>query len=372
VRVCKDQEQYFAYCGPQGSAGYWAWQEMELVFYEMDKRKRGDSLRVLYHEGFHQYIHYSVGDFDPHTWFNEGDGDYFFGFNYENGKWVRGSNTWRKDLAKKAKREHKFPPLWDWLHWSHNEYYGGNKSGVSIGENYALGWDFVFFLRTTKKKEYAGILDKYFVTLKGYVTHARDVLEAEEKARKAAPPPAVPPTVPPATPGDGAKPPGGEGVPPAAPPAVPPGAPPESPPAVPPGPPDAPPPVPPGPPDEPTAVPPGPPDAPPPAEPPKPADPVKPTDAPKPADPEKPADPATPPAPSPVDPAKPADTPKPADPAKPAEPSKPGEPSKPVEPPKAKRDPMLYNKQMWLDKALEEAFRGVDLKQLEKDWLSAD
>jgi hypothetical protein len=78
IRVCKDQEQYFAYGGPQGSAGYWYPPGMELVFYELDKRKRGDSLRVLYHEGFHQYIHYSVGDFDPHTWFNEGDGDYFF------------------------------------------------------------------------------------------------------------------------------------------------------------------------------------------------------------------------------------------------------------------------------------------------------
>jgi hypothetical protein len=59
------------------------------------------------------------------------------------------------------------------------------------------------------------------------------------------------------------------------------------------------------------------------------------------------------------------------DPPKPAEPAKPTDAPKPAEPPK-KRDPMLYNKQMWLDKALEEAFRGVDLKQLEKDWLAAD
>jgi len=33
---------------------------------------------------------------------------------------------------------------------------------------------------------------------------------------------------------------------------------------------------------------------------------------------------------------------------------------------------MLYNRQMWLDKALEEAFRGVDIRQLEKDWLETN
>src|SRR5262249_29738526 len=156
-RVCKDRDQYFAYGGPPGSAGYWAAEEHELVFYE-DKNRKDDSLRVLYHEGFHQFIYYSVGDFDPHSWFNEGDGDYFFGFNYQNGKWTRGLTSGRRALARRSKKEHKFPDLWTWLHWTQAEYYGRNKSGVSIGANYALGWDFIYFLRTTKKKEYQGIL----------------------------------------------------------------------------------------------------------------------------------------------------------------------------------------------------------------------
>ncbi len=297
VRCCKDHEQYAQYGGPAGSAGYWSSGAMELVFYE-DRNRKDDSLRVLYHEGFHQFIHYSVGEMDPHSWFNEGDGDYFFGFNYEGGKWVRGINTWRRDLAKKAKREHKFPELWEWLHWSQGYYYGMNKSGVSIGDNYALGWDFVYFLRTTKKKEYEGILERYFVTLKGFVTRAREAREAEEKARKDAP--AAPPAAPPGPPA------GGDAKPPDAPPAQPP-------------------------------APPGPG-----------------TDPSKPADPAKPADPPSgPAAPPPTDPAKPAD------------------PPKSPETPKPRRDPMLYDRQLWLDKALEEAFKGVDMKQLEKDWLDA-
>jgi hypothetical protein len=145
----------------------------ELVFYE-DTSNKKDSLRVLYHEAFHQYIFYSVGDFAPHSWFNEGHGDYFFGHNYVNGKWQVGKASWRVGEAKSAKAAHKFPPLCDWLHWSQRDYYGGNKYGVSIGDNYALGWDFVYFLRTSKKPEYQGILDRYFTTLKGLCTKARD------------------------------------------------------------------------------------------------------------------------------------------------------------------------------------------------------
>jgi hypothetical protein len=346
------------------------------VFYGGGNRK-DDSLRVLYHEGFHQYIYYSVGEMSPHSWFNEGNGDFFFGFNYEGGKWHRGTNSWRKDLAKKAKREHKFPDLWTWLHWSQAYYYGRNKSGVDIGSNYALGWDFVYFLRTTKKKEYQGILDRYFTTLKGFVTRARAAREAEEKARKDGPP--APPPAPTPPPADGKPPTPAD--PPANPPANPPAEPP-APPAPPPpapsdpsDPPPEPPPVPPGPADEPPPVPPGPPDEPPPSDPPKPEDPPKPADPDKPAEPPKPADP-TPPAPPtpqpPADPSKPADPAKPADPPKSGDPPKPADPAKPAAPPKPKTDDGIFNRQMWLDKALEEAFKGVDMKQLEKDWLNSD
>lgn len=279
IRCCADAKQYFAYGGPGGSAGYWASGEKELVFYEMDRSKGGDSLRVLYHEGFHQYIYYSVGDFAPHSWFNEGDGDYFFGFNYSNGKWTRGVNSWRRDESARAKREHKFPPLWDWLHWSQHEYYGGNKAGVPIGDNYALGWDFVYFMRTTKKKEYQGVLDKYFNVLKGLVTKGR---KAREDAMK-------PPPTPPVKPGDGAPPAGGDGQPPAGGDGQPPSGGDGKPPAGGDG------------------------------QPPAGGD-------------GQPPVPATP----------------------------------PVPPPDFSE---MFDSQKWLDQALEEAFKGIDLKQLEKDWL---
>ncbi len=178
IRVCKDSEQYMAYHAPGGTAGYWSSWDKELVFYK-ETRNPTDSLRVLYHEAFHQYIYYSVGDVDPHSWFNEGHGDYFYGFDYKDGKWERGKSLDRVDTAQKLKREGRAPPLKDWLRWSQQQYYGDGS--LSMRDNYALGWDFVYFLRTTKKKEYQGILDTYFNTLKGCVTKWR-----EERAKEAA------------------------------------------------------------------------------------------------------------------------------------------------------------------------------------------
>jgi uncharacterized protein DUF1570 len=183
VRVCKDQTQYMGYGAPGGSAGYWDSNAEELVFYE-DQNNKKDSLRVLYHEAFHQYIFYSVGDFAPHSWFNEGHGDYFAGHNYKDGKFERDVFSWRISEAKEFKHNPNRPHLKDWVNWTQAEYYGSNKLGISIGLNYAAGWSLVYFLRTTKKPEYQGVLDRYFKSLKGQVTAAREAKEAWNKKYK--------------------------------------------------------------------------------------------------------------------------------------------------------------------------------------------
>jgi hypothetical protein len=185
VRVCKDQTQYMGYGAPGGSAGYWDSHSEELVFYE-DQSNKDDSLRVLYHEAFHQYIFYSVGDFAPHSWFNEGHGDYFAGHNYKGGKFVRDVFQWRVSGAKEWKRSAKRPPLREWIQWTQSQYYGRNKENIPGLANYELGWSLVYFLRTTKKPEYQGVLDRYFNSLKGAVTRKREADAAWEKKLKEA------------------------------------------------------------------------------------------------------------------------------------------------------------------------------------------
>jgi hypothetical protein len=188
IRVCKDKQGYMAYGGSPSSAGFWSNVQGELVFFK-DSQNPNDALRVLYHEAFHQYIYYSAGAVSPHSWFNEGHGDFFAGHNHKGGgKFELGEFLWRKDLAQSLKREKKTVPLKEWLTWDQNKYYnkGANGGRLDGGENYALGWNFIYFLRTTKKAEYQQFLPVYFNTLKGLVTKAREDRKAARDKAKAA------------------------------------------------------------------------------------------------------------------------------------------------------------------------------------------
>ncbi len=81
VRICKDRDEYYRNGGPSGTAGYWNSRAEELVLYDFEsgQEAKEEARTVLFHEAFHQYIHYAAGELAPHSWFNEGYGDYFSG-----------------------------------------------------------------------------------------------------------------------------------------------------------------------------------------------------------------------------------------------------------------------------------------------------
>lgn len=174
VRVCSDQEMYHSYGGPGGSAGYWSSYHQELVVYDDQKGAgRADTWSVVNHEAFHQYIFYFYGNIAPHSWYNEGTGDFYAGYEY-NTRRKRFTLTpfdWRKSLARDCIRQKKFAPLREFVRWSQREYYGTNQYGLGGGENYALGWSFIWFLRTGKAKAkgwdpaWDTILDTYLAEL---------------------------------------------------------------------------------------------------------------------------------------------------------------------------------------------------------------
>jgi hypothetical protein len=201
VKVTQDRNQYLAYGAPEGSGGYWSWPSRELVFFCVpDGTQRGVNitLDVLNHEGFHQYIFYAVGQFSPHSWFNEGHGDYFAGFDLKEGKFVRGKFAWRQDKIKSAIENRCYVPLKDFFKFSQAEYYrrGGDKrKGEDVGQNYAQGWSVIWFLRTTKDPRYTGILDRYFNVMKDEVTKWRLDEEEKSKASGVAPSEIMPPQV---------------------------------------------------------------------------------------------------------------------------------------------------------------------------------
>ncbi|MFV1958569.1 MAG: hypothetical protein ACC662_04055, partial [Planctomycetota bacterium] len=104
VRVCGDKKEYHEYGGPGGSAGYWNSGSEELVFYDASPAKKIDdnTVSVLYHEAFHQYIFYSTGDIAPHSWFNEGHGDYYAGASLKGRRFTIKPFRWRRGLIKNA------------------------------------------------------------------------------------------------------------------------------------------------------------------------------------------------------------------------------------------------------------------------------
>ncbi len=173
VRVCKNREEYLTYGGIPGSAGYWNWKTEELVLYDAEKNVKGggktdaDTFIVLYHEAFHQYIHYSTGELPPHSWFNEGHGDFFSGARVKDGK-VRGigPNPWRAQYIQVMVSRGNHVPWSDMVEFEQPDYYRPDRIGLC----YAQGWSMIYFLRTSsvvaKKAEWAQILPTYFETLK--------------------------------------------------------------------------------------------------------------------------------------------------------------------------------------------------------------
>ena len=173
VRVCTSVEEYYGYGGRPGTGGYWSPGAQELVFFDM--APRSFTMAVLNHEAFHQYIFYACGELSPHSWYNEGTGDYFAGAKMTKTHRIQGfgdapGGIGRQQTVKEACRlrsEGKPPatgvakPLKDLMGYTQQEYY---KDG---GTNYAQGWALVHMLREAKglKPEWQVILDEYFDNL---------------------------------------------------------------------------------------------------------------------------------------------------------------------------------------------------------------
>jgi hypothetical protein len=178
VRVCQNEAQYHSYGGPSGSAGYWSPVDEELVIYD-DKAEGGrrNTWATLNHEAFHQYCFYFFGSLSPHSWYNEGTGDFYSGYQFKNERFTLEPFDWRERLIQQLIRDTeragspKYVPLNELVRYTQAEYYGQNKRGVDGGDNYATGWSLIYFLRNGPKKAklwnpaWGKILDTYLRVL---------------------------------------------------------------------------------------------------------------------------------------------------------------------------------------------------------------
>jgi hypothetical protein len=175
VRICRDRAEYIQYGGSPWSGGYWNSSARELVFfdYKEEQEAKGEgtanSRIVLFHEAFHQYIYYSVGELPPHSWYNEGTGDFFSGAVISGSRVSSiGVNPWRVGFIQAIARDQpeKLIPLEELFAFEQAEFYRPDRRSVC----YAQAWSLIYFLRTAQAAEreptYARILPVYFDTLK--------------------------------------------------------------------------------------------------------------------------------------------------------------------------------------------------------------
>jgi hypothetical protein len=121
-----------------------------------------------------------VGELPPHSWFDEGHGDYFSGAVVRDGKVQRiGVNPWRIRLAKYIVQSRMHVRWKDILQYEHKQYY------ANAAMCYAEGWSMIYFLRTSKevakREAWAKILPTYFETLKSAWSEELAKLEAMGK-----------------------------------------------------------------------------------------------------------------------------------------------------------------------------------------------
>ncbi|MCP3914126.1 MAG: hypothetical protein GY711_01055 [bacterium] len=174
VRLCKNKTEYTAYGGSPRSAGYWNWVEEELVIFDDQERGgRRNTWAVLNHEAFHQYIFYFYGNISPHSWYNEGTGDFYSGYQLnKRKKFDLDRFDWRESTIKEEIKSGKIAPLKDLVRWSQAQYYGNNPIDGGSGSRYPQGWSLIYFLRTGERNKAKGweatwgsILGTYLDTL---------------------------------------------------------------------------------------------------------------------------------------------------------------------------------------------------------------
>jgi hypothetical protein len=168
VRVCKTRELYNSYGGPPSTGGYWSSNDEELVLFD-DKQVlgRNSTWGTLNHEAFHQYIYYFFGNLAPHSWYNEGHGDFFGGYEYKHKKFELTRYEKRIRTIQQAIRGDEHAPLKEIVRYTQAEYYAGD----SVFNNYAQGWSMIYFLRMGKENarcwndDWDSILDTYLEVL---------------------------------------------------------------------------------------------------------------------------------------------------------------------------------------------------------------
>ncbi|OVE75393.1 hypothetical protein BVX97_04805 [bacterium E08(2017)] len=172
IRVFADPNEYISYVGPERkwTAGLWMPSKKEMVIKPIDwggkSQQRKTAKRIVFHEAFHQYLHYALGQVHASVWFNEGHAE-LFGYSQIKNERLEliedeyAVETLTRMIAAGRADTHRL------LNMDYEEFYG--KSDQQRTENYALAWAIVYYLTKgaslDKPANNKDILNKYIDAL---------------------------------------------------------------------------------------------------------------------------------------------------------------------------------------------------------------
>jgi len=185
IKIFDREEEFQDYSLASGAAAYWSPMQEEIVAYRFEgdklqldskesftiaeeKNPEDVTFKVLYHEGFHQYMHFYMGrarNIYVPSWLNEGMGDYFFGGDWNKGrnKFTIGLNDWRIKTISNAVKKNEHVPFDKIFRYEQMDYYR------TPGLCYAEGWSINYFFQMSdvaKKKGYNTIPQRMMDELK--------------------------------------------------------------------------------------------------------------------------------------------------------------------------------------------------------------
>jgi len=148
IRALKGRDEFFQYGGPGGSAGYWSPNQGEIVLYD-DRAVGGWGATWATLNGlvWLEYVAELHGAPAPPPWFAYGHSDYYSGFVLEDNEYQVRPFDWRQRPVQALIRDGEALALRDLIGLNLDEYAGRGPRSLSIGDTYALGWSFVWFLR---------------------------------------------------------------------------------------------------------------------------------------------------------------------------------------------------------------------------------
>ncbi len=173
IRVFARHEDFVQYVGEEfeWAAGLWMPAKKELVMHYIEGGRRHDEkerlLRTVYHEAWHQYLHYAYDRIMSSAWFDEGHAEFFEGVKFERRR-IKLEETPYVTLLQAMIRANR-ADIARLLNMTHEQYYAINGTQQERLEHHALAWGLIYYLRKAaplrKEKDYAEILTRYKETL---------------------------------------------------------------------------------------------------------------------------------------------------------------------------------------------------------------